>query len=292
MAARPITLGSWSAGRWLSPTHISTPSGRVFSVVLRDITDRRRFEEVNAQLVRDLQSAVTARDEMLGIVSHDLRNPVNAVKMLAAAILRTAATHSLPPDVANHADVMLQASRQMDALIQDLLDVSRIESGLMPVRPRIVSMSELVAQATETLGPFAAEAKVTLDVALPDRLIQVDVDPDRLVQVLSNLISNAIKYTPPSGSVRVAAESDQDIVRVTITDTGIGITEQDLPRVFDRFWQSKRTNRSGAGLGLAIARGIIRSHGGRIWIESVVGIGTTVHFTVPRAGRAGPVEPA
>ena len=272
--------------------HISTPNGRVFSVVLRDITDRRRFEELNSQLVRDLQSAVTARDEMLGIVSHDLRNPVNAVKMLAAAILRTAATQSLPPDVANHADVMLQASRQMDALIQDLLDVSRIESGLMPVRPRIVSMSELVAQATETLGPFAAEAKVTLDVALPDRLIQVDVDPDRLVQVLSNLISNAIKYTPPGGSVSVAAESDQDIVRVTITDTGIGITEQDLPRVFDRFWQSKRTNRSGAGLGLAIARGIIRSHGGRIWIDSVVGLGTTVHFTVPRAGRAGPVEPA
>ena len=272
--------------------HINTPTGRVFSIVLRDITDRRRFEEVNAQLVRDLQNAVTARDEMLGIVSHDLRNPVNAVKMLAAAILRTAATESLPEDVADHADVMLQAARQMDALIQDLLDVSRIESGQMPVRPRIVAMNELVAQATETLAPLAAEAKVTVDVALPDRLMQVDVDPDRIVQVLSNLISNAIKYTPQGGSVRVAAESDQDIVRVTIIDTGIGIAEHDLPRVFDRFWQSKRTNRSGAGLGLAIARGIIRSHGGRIWIESAVGRGTTVHFTVPRAGRAGPVEPA
>ena len=272
--------------------HIGTSRGLVFSVVLRDITDRRRFEEVNAQLVRDLQSAVTARDEMLGIVSHDLRNPVNAVKMLASAILRTAATVSLPEDVADHADVMLQAARQMDALIQDLLDVSRIESGLMPVRPRIVSMSELVSQATETLAPLAAEAGVTLELALPDRLMQVDVDPDRLVQVLSNLIGNAIKYTSQGGSVRVTAEADQDIVRVTIIDTGIGIAEQDLPRVFDRFWQSKRTNRSGAGLGLAIARGIIRSHGGRIWIESVFGRGTTVHFTVPRAGRAAPGEPA
>ena len=122
--------------------------------------------------------------------------------------------------------------------------------------------------------------------SLPDRLPQVDVDPDRLVQVLSNLIGNAIKYTPRGGSVRVAAEADQDIVRVTIADTGIGISEHELPQVFDRFWQSKRTNRSGAGLGLAIARGIVRSHGGRICIDSVVGVGTTVHFTVPRAGRA------
>lgn len=268
-----------------SIAHIATAQGVVFSVVLRDITDRRRFEELNAQLVRDLQSAVTARDEMLGIVSHDLRNPVNAVKMLAAAILRTGETDSLPAAVAGHADVMLQAARQMDALIQDLLDVSRIESGRMPIRPRAVAMNELVSQATETLAPLAAQAKVEMRTALPDRLPQVDVDPDRMVQVLSNLIGNAIKYTPEGGSVRVAAESDQDIVRVTVTDTGVGIAEADLPRVFDRFWQSKRTNRSGAGLGLAIARGIVRSHSGRIWIESVVGAGTTVHFTVPRAGR-------
>jgi len=269
-----------------SIAHIATPNGVVYSVVLRDITDRRRFEEVNSQLVRDLQNAVTARDDMLSIVSHDLRNPVNAVKMLAAAILRTGHTEALPKDVSDHADVMLQAARQMDALIQDLLDVSRIESGRMPVRPRVVGVSELVSQAAETLAPIAAQAEVELHMSLPDRLPQVDVDPDRLVQVLSNLIGNAIKYTPRGGSVRVAAEADQDIVRVTIADTGIGISEHELPQVFDRFWQSKRTNRSGAGLGLAIARGIVRSHGGRIWIDSVVGVGTTVHFTVPRAGRA------
>ena len=271
--------------------HITTAKGLVFSVVLRDVTARRRFEEVNAQLVRDLQSAVTARDEMLGIVSHDLRNPVSAVKMLAAAILRTGETDSLPKGVADHADVMLQAAQQMDALIQDLLDVSRIESGRMSVRPRVMTLSDLVSQATETLAPLASAAEVSVRVALPGHLPQVDVDPDRMVQVLSNLIGNAVKYTPRGGSVRVAAEADQDIVRVTVADTGIGISEQELPRVFDRFWQSKRTNRSGAGLGLAIARGIVRSHGGRIWIDSVVGQGTTVHFTVPRAGRAGRAAP-
>jgi PAS domain S-box-containing protein len=269
-----------------SIAHVATAQGVVYSVVLRDITDRRRFEELNTQLVHDLQSAVTARDEMLGIVSHDLRNPVNAVKMLAAAILRTGHTEALPKDVSDHADVMLQAARQMDALIQDLLDVSRIESGRMQLQPRVVGVNELVSQATETLSPLAAQAGVTVTLTFPDRLPQVDVDPDRIVQVLSNLIGNAIKYTPRGGSVRVEAEADQDIVRVTVTDTGIGISEQELPRVFDRFWQSKRTNRSGAGLGLAIARGIVRSHGGRIWIESVANEGTTVHFTVPRAGRA------
>lgn len=265
--------------------HIVTPAGTVFSVVLRDITDRRRFEEVNTQLVRDLQSAVTARDEMLGVVSHDLRNPVNAVKMLAGAILRTADAGTLPPDVAGHAEVMLQAARQMDTLIQDLLDVSHIESGRMPIRPRAVKLNELVARATETLAPLAAEAGVALSAVLPAKLPDVDVDPDRMVQVLSNLIGNAIKYTPHDGSVRVSAEADEDIVRITVSDSGVGIAEDELPRVFDRFWQSKRTNRSGAGLGLAITRGIVRAHGGRIWIESTVGAGTAVHFTVPRAGR-------
>ena len=173
----------------------------------------------------------------------------------------------------------------MDALIQDLLDVSRIESGQMPIRPHAVKLNELVSQATETLAPLAAQEGVALSAALPAQIPDVDVDPDRMVQVLSNLIGNAIKYTPRDGSVRVSAEADEDVVRITISDTGVGIAEDELPRVFDRFWQSKRTNRSGAGLGLAITRGIVRAHGGRIWIESTVGAGTVVHFTVPRAGR-------
>jgi signal transduction histidine kinase len=101
--------------------------------------------------------------------------------------------------------------------------------------------------------------------------------------MLENLVSNGIKYTASGGTVRIRAEVDEDVVRVSIEDDGIGISEAELPKVFDRFWQSKRTNRSGAGLGLTIARGIVRAHGGRIWVESTEGKGTSVHFTLPIA---------
>lgn len=265
---------------------VETDGGLVFSVALRDITERRRFETENAELVRELLSAVGARDDLLSVVSHDLRNPVNAVKMLASAIVRAGEFQPLPAEVAEHAAIMLQASRQMDALIEDLLAVSRLESGRMTVAPRPVALKELVAQVTDVLAPAADAARVKITTDMPADLPAVDVDPDRLTQVLSNLVSNSVKYTPEGGSVVVRAMLDGDVVRVTVADTGIGIPETELPRVFDRFWQSKRTNRSGAGLGLTIARGIVRAHGGRIWIESASGAGTSVHFTVPRSAAA------
>jgi PAS domain S-box-containing protein len=273
-----------------SIAHIDTKRGRVYSVVLRDITDRRRFEETNAQLVRELQSAVTARDEMMGIVSHDLRNPVNAVKMLAAAILRENDSRPLPAAVSEHADVMLQAAKQMDALIQDLLDVSRVESGKMTISPRVAAIDELVEQTYAMLRPGADATGVRLRADIPALLPEVDVDPERVIQVLSNLVGNAIKYSKDAGEVVVTAASEEDVVRISVADQGVGISDEELPRVFDRFWQSKRTNRSGAGLGLTIARGIVRAHAGRIWISSKQGEGTTVHFTLPRATLARRAE--
>jgi PAS domain S-box-containing protein len=263
--------------------HVETDEGVAFSVVLRDITERRRIEAVNAQLVRDLQSAVSARDEMLGVVSHDLRNPVNAVKMLSSAILRVGEQQELVPEVREHAGVMRQAAEQMDALIQDLLDVTKIESGRLQLSPQAMPVDVLVTWALDTLGPIASEQGVELKSTFGNNLPAVDVDPDRLTQVLSNLVGNAITHTPRGGSVTLSAERQHDDVRISVSDTGVGISPEDLPRVFDRFWQSRRTNRSGAGLGLAIARGIVRGHGGRIWIESVLGEGTAVHFTVPLA---------
>jgi PAS domain S-box-containing protein len=263
---------------------VETDDGIAYSVVLRDITERRRIEAVTAQLVRDLQNAVSARDEMLGIVSHDLRNPVNAVKMLSTAILLSGEQRALPAEVREHANTMVRAAEQMDALIQDLLDVTRIESGRMHLSPQAVPIGELVSSTLETLSPLADAEGVDVHEGIGDDLPDVDADAGRMIQVLSNLLGNAIKYTPRGGRVTVSAARDGDDVKVTITDTGVGIAAEELPRVFDRFWQSRRTNRSGAGLGLTIARGIIRGHGGRIWMESTPGEGTTVHFTVPIAG--------
>ena len=266
---------------------VTTADGMVFSVVLRDVTDRRAVESVNEDLVSDLRVAVASRDEMLGIVSHDLRNPVHAVKMLAAAIIRTDQPDQLPSHVAEHAGVILQAANQMDTLIQDLLDVTHIESGRMQLAPQPTAVASLVSEATKTLAPIAEAGGVELGFAVSEPIPRVDVDPDRVAQVLSNLVGNAIKYTPRGGRVTVTAVRDRDDVRISVQDTGVGIAEEELPRVFDRFWQSKRTNRSGAGLGLTIARGIVRGHGGKTWIESKPGAGTTVHFTLPIAEQRG-----
>lgn len=263
--------------------HVTTHDGMAFSVVLRDITDRRRIEGQNAALVRDLRSAVTARDEILGIVSHDLRNPVSAVKMLSAAILRDGEARGIPPEVREHAATMNQAAEQMDALIQDLLDVTRIESGRLRLSPQATSVRTIVERAMHLLAPIAEEHGVTMLADVGGNLPPVDVDADRVAQLLSNLLGNAIKYTPREGNVTLAVECESEHLRVTIADSGAGIAADELPRIFDRFWQSRRTNRSGAGLGLTIARGIVRAHGGRIWVESELGAGTRVHFTLPLA---------
>lgn len=262
--------------------HMPTENGPVFSVVLRDVTEQRRAQETNERLLAEMEKAVKQRDEMLGLVSHDLRNPVNAVKMLAAAILRLPEEGlTLRPEVSEHATVMLQAATQMDALIQDLLDSTRLEAGRLRLSPRWTSVSELITSVVDTLTPAAKAKRITFEARVPETLPEVYADADRIVQVLSNLAGNALKFTPDGGSVSVEAAADGKVVVISVRDTGPGIAAEDLPFVFDRFWQSKRTNRSGAGLGLAIARGVVLGHGGRIWIESEPGSGATVKFTLP-----------
>ena len=272
--------------------HVQTADGLSFSVVLRDVTERRRIEAMNAQLVRDLQTAVSARDDMLGIVSHDLRNPVNAVRMLATAILRVGGDDGISADVLAHATTMRLAADQMDSLIQDLLDVSRIEAGRLLLHPQLATVDDLITTTLATLAPLAQEQGVVLVKNIAERSSAVDVDGDRILQVLSNLVGNGIKYTPRGGRVIVSADLNAEDVRISVTDTGIGIAPDDLPHVFDRFWQSRRKARSGAGLGLTIARGIVRAHGGRIWLDSAPGTGTAVHFTLPLAGAPGSNESA
>ena len=265
-------------------TRMQTPDGNVYSVVLRDVTERHRAEAVKQQLLARTEEAVRARDEMLGLVSHELRNPVNAVKMLASAILRVDkddAGGPVPAAVSEHAAVMLEAATQMDRLIQDLLDVTRIEAGRMRLSLQPVELSDVAAAAHDMLTPAAAAKSVSLALELAPGLPKVHADPDRVTQLLSNLIGNAVKFTAPGGEVRIEAGVADGDVLVTVRDTGVGISAADLPKVFDRFWQSNRTTRSGAGLGLALSRGIVLAHGGRIWIESTVGKGTTVRFTLP-----------
>jgi len=255
----------------------------VFAVVLRDITARQRAEDA-------LRDAVTAREEMLGIVSHDLRNPANAVKMLAKSIFDDAEDELVPARALERVAVMRQAAEQIDALIQDLLDTTRLAGGPLSVRPCAADVVGLTTRALEGLKPIADAGHVSLVAALSPDLPAAFVDPDRFVQLLSNLIGNAIKFTPPGGEVTVTAELDDGELLFVVTDTGEGISAEQLPHVFERFYQAPRdagrTIRHGAGLGLPISRGIVEAHGGNIWISSTPGVGTSVRFSLPLAPGA------
>jgi PAS domain S-box-containing protein len=255
----------------------------VYAAVLRDISARQRAEDL-------LHLAIQARDDMMGIVSHDLRNPANAVKMLARSILEGNRQHQLPSSVVDSVQVIRQAAEQMDALIQDLLDITRLEGGRLVVAPKLVDADWLMSRSIETLRPLADAGGVSLAAELASDLPTLIVDPDRMRQLLSNVIGNAIKFTPAGGAVMTTVRATDEGVQFTVTDSGGGIPAEQLPFVFDRFFQTSGPRlhaRHGAGLGLPISRGIVEAHGGRIWIESLVGKGTSVHFLVP----AAPAEP-
>lgn len=298
MAERSVIFGLRKTGEEFAAeaaiARVPTEGGTVYAVVMRDVSEQRRSEALVQRALADAENAVRDRDDLMGLVSHDLRNPVNAVKMLASALLRIprdpGATR-LPPAAAEHASVMLQAATQMDTLIQDLLDVTRLERGQLRIARRPEAIAPLMATTADLLAPLATARGVTLETELEAGLPMVDIDADRIAQVLSNLVGNAVKFTPEGGRVRIRALRHPGGVLVIVQDTGAGISPEDMPFVFDRFWQSKRTDRSGAGLGLAIAQGIVRAHGGTLSLESAPGLGTSALLTLPALEDAGAGAP-
>lgn len=235
----------------------------------------------NSRLLDAVRGSLRARDEIVGVVSHDLRNPVAAVKMLSRAVLNSG--DNTTSATKENLSLIAEAAEQMDALIRDLLDVTRLDVGQLMLDPQPVAASELLTEALRTLRPLATDKNIGLDVNVDNGLPMVTADNERIEQVISNLVGNALKFTPPAGKIVIGAKRDTDEVIFSVADTGQGIPEEQLAKVFDRYWQSTRTDRQGAGLGLAIAKGIVEAHGGEIWIESQPGSGTTVRFSLPLA---------
>jgi len=228
------------------------------------------------------QEAIRAREAVLAVVSHDLRNPLASILLNATMLLDMAPGGALAPWMEDNLRQIVVSVEQTNRLITDLLDVARMEeSGGIPLDRSPVDARPLVAAAVRMLGPVAAARGVELadDTRGP---LPVMADPDRVVQVLSNLLGNAVKFTEAGGCVRVTAQSYGGEQWFAVTDTGIGIPLEHQPHVFDRFRQVGR-DRRGVGLGLPIARGIVEAHGGRIWVDSRPGAGTTIHFTLPAA---------
>jgi signal transduction histidine kinase len=238
-------------------------------------------ERLAAEARSRLERAVCARDENLAMTAHDMRNYLN-VLALGISLLeeQDGSVCSLSP---RDRERMQSAARQMDQLIQDLLDVAKLEGGRFQLRRREQPVCALTLEPVTIFRALAEQRGVSLEVETGDRLPAVAADGDAVVRVFSNLLGNAIKFTPQGGTIVVRAESEGDDVRFAVSDTGPGIAEDELPYVFDRFWQSGAHQVRGAGLGLAIAKGIVEAHGGRIWVESRRGAGTTFYFTLPAA---------
>jgi signal transduction histidine kinase len=245
------------------------------------LADRAALAIEKAQLYRAAQRAIQVRDDVLGIVAHDLRNPLGSI------LLQTARLRRRPPDPERRssgpADGIERAVTRMDRLIQDLLDVTRMEAGRLSVEQARVSAGQLVADCADAQRPLAAGASLEMKVEVARDLPEVWADHDRLLQVFENLIGNAIKFTQPGGLVVVGAAARDREVLFWVADSGPGIAAADVPQLFDRFWQARKTGRRGAGLGLPIVKGIVEAHGGRIWVESAPGHGSTFFFTLPVA---------
>lgn len=229
------------------------------------------------------EQATRSRDEVLSVVAHDLRNPVNSIVLAVDALL----TMELP--VARRMALLRaieQAAHGMDRLIRDLLDVARIESQRLRLELRSEPVAPILGEIEALFGLKAAEKSIALTTAVEAGLAPVRADRGRVVQVLSNLVGNALKFTQPAGRVEVRVAPSNGDALFSVSDNGPGIPPEELPHIFERFWQPREQRKGGTGLGLAIARGIVEAHGGRIHAESTPGAGSTFRFTIPLATQA------
>ena len=241
---------------------------------------------------RRLQDALRARDELLAIVSHDLRSPLYAV-LLAANQIERATEEREWAHAKRAAGAIARAVDRMSRLVGNLLDLTTLDGGrALSIDLGQHDLAELALEITELLEPLARSNQLTLHSELAAGTY-VLCDRERVQQVLANLIGNAIKFTGDHGTIRVQAATASDEVVVSVSDTGIGIADRHLPQIFEPYWKADAQQKTGTGLGLSIARAIVEAHGGRIWVDSAEGIGSTFYFTLRSTGdEQGAAAPA
>ncbi|QSQ25407.1 PAS domain S-box protein [Pyxidicoccus parkwayensis] len=248
-----------------------------------ELASRAALAIDNACLHEKSEQATRLRDEVLRVVAHDLRTPLNVISLSATTLLKRPpeqrATDTRP------LESIRKAVERAHRLIQDLLDVAKMEAGHLSVECAPVETAALVREALELHRALAEEKSLRLTAAVPEDAPPLLADHDRVLQILSNLIGNALKFTPAGGQVSVRVAAEGDMLRFSVRDTGAGIASGDLPHLFEAFWQARAGRKDGAGLGLAIVKGLVDAHGGRLWVESSPGLGSTFSFTLPAAPR-------
>jgi signal transduction histidine kinase len=235
----------------------------------------------NARLHTAAVAAIQARNHVLSVVAHDLRNPLTAISLLAQQLLRKNTSADLERRVGTAAKTVINCVKVAETLIQNLLDVARIDSDHLYLERKPVRAAALIDDVLRLMTPSAEFKGVTLLGPLSALASMIEVDPERMVQLFSNILGNAIKFTEPDGQITIDAARQGTEVLFSVADTGCGIASDDVPHLFNRFWQARANDRGGAGLGMSIAKGITEAHGGRIWVKSTVGVGTTIFFTAP-----------
>lgn len=280
LGARGRTYGALS--------FVMGPSGRRYAredlVVAEDAARRAANAVETAWLFRDAQQTIKTREDLLAIVAHDLRNPLGAIKTSASLLVKQVAPRDeLSPRALKYTETILRAAQRMEGLIHDLLELASIEGGRVALTRAPHLATGLVLEAVEMLQPLAQEKSLELSAGPLGDGVRVDCDKDRVLQIFSNLVGNSLKFTPAGGKVRVGVQVEGDTVCFSVSDTGPGMSEDQLAHLFERYWQARRVPGLGIGLGLSIAKGLVEAHGGRIWVDSQLGVGTTFYFTLPRA---------
>jgi signal transduction histidine kinase len=220
------------------------------------------------------------------VVSHDLRSLLGGLSLNAGLIVIQAPEGAGGDDMRRHAATSQRIVARMSRLLNDLLDIVSMEAGNLALLPEQVEVGEIVRETVAAFEEIAAKKRIKIGiVAAPERL-HARLDGGRVLQVLANLVSNALKFTPADGRVAIHVEGGEHEIRFSVSDTGVGIPESALPGVFDRFRQVAR-DRRGLGLGLHISKGIVEAHGGSMWVESTVGVGSTFHFALPMRHDSG-----
>jgi PAS domain S-box-containing protein len=245
--------------------------------VCGDITERKELERQRTQLLQQAQQAIRGRDDVLAMVSHDLRNPLNVITMSTTLLATEVGGGNSNPRLAK----IRRAASRMEELISDLLDAAVIESGSFSIQAQNNDLNRIVSEAIEAVSAVALEKNIQIEARGAPSELCVRGDRTRILQVLSNLLTNGIKFTPQAGRITISARKLEGMAEVRISDSGAGIPATDLEHLFDRYWHSTQSGKSGAGLGLYIVKGIVEAHGGRIWVQSEVDKGTDFFFTLP-----------
>jgi PAS domain S-box-containing protein len=261
-----------------SAAHIYRPADLTLA---EELARRAALSIDNARLFVEAQHAIKTREDVLAVVSHDLKNPLNTIGLTAQVMRQLERMETA--QIADMTDRIQRAVNGMLQLIADLLDFSRIQSGVFSVEVCSEKLDEVILPVIESMKPLAEAKQQNVDLRIAPNLPEVAADGRRVAQVISNLLSNAIKFTRPGGTVLISAQQRDNTVVVSIADEGPGIPQENLPKVFDRFWQAAETRQVGSGLGLSIAKGIVDAHGGKIWVESELGKGSSFFFTLPLA---------